>query len=160
MTLIPRTAFGRADEPALLLAHSPTYLDDGEAYDFRARSNRFPPAGIGGEAAFYVLYLAINHEAIESPVLVNILIDDVALPVTTVVLASDGVVRKRTVLEVSLLQPIPGEIGQGLFAPRGCWFQVEVKTAFEDAAAFLEIDAAEVEIDVVREGKVEGANPA
>jgi hypothetical protein len=159
--LTQRMALGRADVAALLMAHSPTYQDDGLNYDLLARSNRVALAGIGGEVAFYMLYLALAFEQ-PTPIAVTALIDDVRQPTKLYNLVGVGA-RKNVILEVSLLVPftgdVPGGATRGLFAPRGSWIQVEIASAFPGAAAFVQIDGVECEHEVVREGKAEGANP-
>jgi len=157
MPLIPRTCFGRSDEAALLMAHR-TYQDDGVNYDILFRTDRFAPAGVGGEAAFYLLYLALSFE-VATPIVITPIIDNVRLPGVPYALAPGLDARTDTVIEMSLMQPIPGHPTRGLYAPRGCWFQVEVATDFPGAAAFVQVDGVEVEVDIVQEGKVEGQNP-
>lgn len=157
MPLIPRLFFGRSDVSALLVAHA-TYQDDGQNYDIFFRNDRFPPAGVGGEAAFYTLYLALSFE-VETPITITPIIDDVRLPTVAYTLEPGADVRTDTIIEMSLMQPIPGYPTRGKFAPRGGWFQVEIASAFPGAAAFVQVDACEVEIEVVQEGKQEGANP-
>lgn len=158
--LTSRLCFGRADVAALLQTHH-GFLDDGADYDIFARSNRSAPAGIGGEAAFYLCYVTVAFDT-NTPLAVTILIDDVPQPTKLFNLVA-GAERTTTILEVSLLVPsppaVPNYATRGLWAPRGTWFQVELATVFADAAAYVAIDAVEVEIEIVQEGKKEGVNP-
>lgn len=159
--LTQRTFFGSADAAVLLRAHDDSYQDDGLNYDLLARSNRVALAGAGGEIAFYMLYLTVSYEQ-PTPIAVTAIIDDQRQPTKTFNLAGVGA-RKNVIVEVSLLVPfaadVPGYATRGLFAPRGCWLQVEIGSAFPGAAAFVQIDGVECEHEVVREGKVEGPNP-
>lgn len=157
MPLIPRVCFGRSDLAVLLMAHR-TYQDDGQNYDIFFRNNPYPPAGVGGEAAFYVLYLRLSFE-VATPIVITPIIDDTRLPAVPYALVPGADPRTHTVVEMSLMQPIPGHPTRGKFAPRGCWFQVEIASDFPGAAAFVQVDAIEVEIEVVQEGKREGQNP-
>lgn len=160
--LIPRLFFGRQDVAALLEAHT-TYQDDGEDYDIFLRTDRFPPAGIDGETAFYALHLALSYE-VALPIDVTAIIDDVRQPVKHYDLPALGAdVRKNTILEVPLMvglpNTVPGYATRGLFAPRGTWIQVELASAFAGAASFVQLDALQVEIDEVQDWKQEGPNP-
>jgi hypothetical protein len=160
--LIPRLCFGRADIARLLMAHQ-GFDDDGLFYDIFLRTDRFPPAGIDGETAFYALHLALSYE-VALPIDVIAIIDDVRQPVKHYDLPALGAgVRKNTILEVSLMvglpNTVPGYATRGLFAPRGTWVQVELASTYPGAASFVQLDALQVEIDPVQDWKREGPNP-
>lgn len=159
--LIPRLFFGRANAPNLLKANT-GFADDGVNYKLVGQTNRTAIAGIGGEVAFFMLYVTVKAEVNPTPLSFTVYIDDRPMIVKAVNVVG-GATRPRTVLELSLMQPlpntVPGYASRGLFALRGTWIQVLVETAFAGAGGFVQIDGIEVEHEIVREGKHEGANP-
>lgn len=159
--LIPRLCFGRADIARLLMAHE-GYDDDGLFYDVFLRTDRYPPGGIDAECAFYALHLALSYEQ-ALPIDVTAIIDDVRQPTKHYDLANVGAVRKNTILEVPLVIQLPATVPnyaeRGLFAPRGCWLQVELASSYPAAAAFVQLDAMLAEIDVLQSWTKEGPNP-
>lgn len=159
--LIPRLCFGRADIARLLMAHQ-GYDDDGLFYDVFLRTDRYPPAGLNGEAAFYALHLALSYEQ-ALPIDVTAIIDDVRQPTHHFDLADVAANRKNTILEVPLLVQFPATVPnyatRGLFAPRGCWLQVELASSYPGAAAFVQLDGMAVEIDEVQSWSKTGPNP-
>lgn len=139
------------------------YDDDGALYQFLATTDRVAIAGIGGEVAFYTLYVIIEYEVANTPIRITPIVDDVALDPIDFVLVGDGT-RKRTVIETALLTRFPNTIPNydtlSTFAPRGTWIQVQIASHFAAApAAFFRIDGVEIEHEIVQEGKQEGANP-
>lgn len=154
--------FGRGGAVAALCKGNTGGQDDSTAYNGLGLSSRMAIAGVSGEVAFYIIYLTVTYEQNGTPIEVTALIDDVALPTQTFVLAGDGS-RKTTVLEVALTTQFPPAVPnyatRGLFVPRGVWFQTRIATAFVGAAGYVRIDAAEIEHEVVRETKHQGANP-
>ena len=118
---------------------------------------------MGGEAAFFTLYVPITFDTDDTPIRVKVFLDDAQLIQRDFTLANAAdPAQLRTVLEISLMQKfdasVPGYNTAGLFAPRGCWFQMSIETVFLGGTGFVQIDGVEVEYEVVQEGKQEGQN--
>lgn len=151
------------DEPFLTTA----YDGDGDAgttFVGSARSNRVAPAGIGGECAFYALYVAVVSGEDDVPMIARVYVDDVAQPDFAFTLAGTGDdTKRRGVVEVPLEVPLPDSITNhatlGRWAPRGMWIQVELVTAFDETIAEVQIDGVEIEYDVLKEGRPSGESP-
>jgi hypothetical protein len=137
------------------------YTDAGEPYDARARSNRHPAAGAGGEAMHPAVSLVLTHR-VEAPV--GAPYDEVEVVVQAVL--DEAVVAERTV--VLRLTPIadrsnppalvtrtyhvgfsvPHEHGGQERArqfPRGTWFQLDVRWPGSDVI----VDGGDVEYEIV-----------
>lgn len=164
MGVVKHLFLGRNDGAgADLLKVGDTFQDDGEDYNGFAKSDPLAPAGLGGEAAFYTLYVPVTFDTDNTPLRVKVYLDDALLITRDFTLANPAdPTQLRTTLEISLMQKfdntVVGYNTAGLFAPRGCWFQVSIETVFLGGTAFVQIDGVEVEYEVVQEGKQEGQN--
>ena len=153
---IPVLVVGRADVPAIL-RHGVGYTDDGEVYDLVGRTDPFMPAGLGGEAAFYTIYVTTTHFAAATQLRVTPRIDGIPLASTAIVLntapTDDGEQRTH---EVGLSKPfVDGGLEKLRNAPRGSWIDVTIETTRSAAgvAARTVVDGIEVEFETVQEGK-------
>lgn len=154
---IPVLVVGHAAIPAVL-KHGDTYRDDGELYDLVGRSDPFMPAGLGGEVAFYTIYVTTTHFEAATTLRVTPRIDGVPLASTTIVLntapTDEG---EQRVHEIGLSKPyVVGGLEMLRNAPRGSWIDVTVESqlvaGFGVAARWI-VDGIEVEFETVQEGK-------
>lgn len=154
---IPVLVVGRATLPAIL-RHGVGYNDDDAVYDFLGRTDPYLPAGLGGECAFFTVYVTTTHFAASTVLRVTVRIDGVPLPATTIVLdtapGSDG---EQRVHEISLSKAyIDGGEEKLRYAPRGSWIDVTIesqRSAGLGTAARQIVDGIEVEFETVQEGK-------
>lgn len=154
---IPVIVVGRSSLPAVL-KHGVGYTDDDAVYDLVGRTDPFLPAGLGGEAAFYTIYLTTTHFAASATLRITPRIDGVPLASTLLVLntapGSDG---EQRVTEIGISQPyIKGGLEMLRNAPRGCWMDVTIETQRGVGLGTpdrLIVDGIEVEFEVVQEGK-------
>lgn len=128
--------------------------DGAEPIVLRARSNPLALAGIGGEAVFHNLYIALTraNEA-EWTFTVTPVVDQVAQePIDVVLLAAAAPVSE--ILELSLMQPFRDslDVVRSTFAPRGQWFQLLLSAA-NAPDALVSFDGIEIEYDVEIEGR-------
>ena len=164
MGIVKRIFLGRNDSTVAELYQTNTgNQDGGEDYNGYALSDRFAPAGVGGEVAFYTLYIPITFELDNTPISVSVQIDDEERVTYDFTLTNpEAPDRFKTILEVSLLEQLPNTVAnntlRGQWAPRGTWIQVELETTFVGGVGFVQIDGVELEHEVVQEGKVEGQN--
>lgn len=154
---LPILVLGRADAP-VLLKQGDGYLDDDLTFDLRGRSAPFMPAGLGGEAAFYTIYLTTTHFAPTTTLRVTPRVDGVTLPFTDVVLNTvPGAEGEQREHEIGLSLPyMVGGVERLRYAPRGNWMDVTIETVRAAGIGVGErtiIDGIEVEFEVVQEGK-------
>lgn len=154
---IPVLVVGRSTAPALL-RHGVGYSDDGEVYDLLGRSDPFLPAGLGGEAAFYTVYVTTTHFEVATVLRVTPRIDGVPLAATAIVLnTAPGPDGEQRVHEISLSKPyVDGGLEKLRYAPRGSWIDVTVETQRSvglGVAGRVIVDGIEVEFEAVQEGK-------
>lgn len=164
MGVVKHIFLGRGDgTAAALYTVNEGGQDGGEDYNGYALSDRFAPAGIGGEVAFYGLYIPLTFDTDATPLRVKVRIDELEVVdrLFTLVNASDPD-RIKAILEISLLVQLPGAVTnaakRGQWAPRGTWIQVELSTEFTGGVGFVQIDGVELEHEIVVEGKSEGQN--
>ncbi len=154
---IPVLVVGRATLPAIL-RHGVGYTDDGEVYDLVGRSDPFMPAGLGGECAFFTIYITTTHFEASSVLKVTPRIDGLPLASQTIVLnTAPGADGEQRVHEIGLSKPfIDGGLEKLRNAPRGSWIDVTIETTRSSGfgmAARQIVDGIEVEFEMVQEGK-------
>ncbi len=108
--------------------------DAGADVAVRLRTNEIAWAGVGGEALYQNVYLALSRfNALDWTIRVTPIVDDVVLAPVEIVLA--GVVNPVTeVVEVSLAQTRAN--GKSTYWPRGCWLALLIEA---DAAPDREV---------------------
>lgn len=154
--LTPVLVLGRADTAALLRPGL-GYDDDGALYDLVARTEDFMPGGLGGEAAFFTIYLTTTHYEVGTVFRITPYLDGVPLAATTLLFAtvSDG--GEERVTEIDLSVPyLVGGVEALRYAPRGQRFAVAVETRRAAGSGVNErqiVDGIEIEFEVVQEGK-------
>jgi hypothetical protein len=154
--LVPVLVVGRADDAALLRPGT-GYDDDGVAYDLLGRSAAFMPAGLGGEAAFFTIYVTTTHYEATTVLRVTPAIDGVTLASTDIVLGTSDPAGEQNVHEIDLSQAYTvGGVEKLRYAPRGQRLDVTIETlrgATLGVGARQIVDGIEVEFEVVQEGK-------
>jgi hypothetical protein len=163
---VPRLFYGGSDGK-LLSATGTSYLDDAATFDVLARTNRIAPAGPGGECAFFTLYLTTTRfdPGPDIRLLVTPIVDGAALAVRELNLsgAVDAAANPKglaEVNEISLMEAyMVNDAAQLMNAPRGSAIEFLITTAAADVPLDLvELSVAEVEYEVVREGRLPGVN--
>lgn len=154
---LPVLVLGRSDAP-VLLKHGDGYLDDDQVYDLLGRTDPYLPAGLGGEAAFFTVYLTTTHFQAVTVLRLTVRIDGVAVKTTDVVLnTAPGADGEQRVHEIDLSQPhMVAGVERLRYAPRGTWLDVTVETVRGQglgASARQIVDGIECEFEVVQEGK-------
>lgn len=153
----PVLVVGRMDAPAIL-KHGEGYFDDDQVYDLFCRSDPFMPAGLGGEVAFFTIYVTTTHFDPTTTLRVTPRVDGVALDPTEIVLntapGSDG---QRMVHEIGLSKPyLVAGVEKLRYAPRGSWMDVLIESQRAEGfgiGARQIVDGIECEFEVVQEGK-------
>lgn len=131
------------------------YLDRGIIYNLYAKTNRYAPAGAGGECVFPSLYVVVTFT--QSMLLyITPIVDGASLETQVIGLNANLTSTRQTrIFELGLSVPVMlGATERGRQAPRGTWFQALVETRFNgttDVPNQLIIEGLEVEYDVVRE---------
>lgn len=130
------------------------YKDRTVAYALSAKTNRYAPAGAGGECIFTSLYAVVTFSA-SVTVSFTPYIDGVALETQTISFVQNALVTRQTVSrELALSVPIlVAAVERGRVTPRGTWCQVEVSS---DDSVQVIIEGIEIEYEVVRESKMPG----
>lgn len=153
----PILVVGRSTIPAIL-KHGSSYLDDDAPYDMLGRSDPFMPAGLGGEVAFFTIYVTTTHYQAVTVLRVTPRVDGVPLDATTIVLntapTADGEQRVHEI-GLSKAYAIAG-VEKLRYAPRGSWMDVTIetlRTAGSGVGARQIVDGIECEFEVVQEGK-------
>lgn len=154
---LPILVLGRSTLPAIL-RHGAEYFDDDQVYDFVGRSDPFLPAGLGGEAAFYTIYVTTTHFTVGSVLKITPRIDGLPLASTVLVLnTAPGDEGEQRIHEVSLSKPyVSGGLEMLRNAPRGSWIDVTIETQRVLGAGVADrliVDGVEVEFETVQEGK-------
>lgn len=134
-------------------------LDLGDAVEFVALTNAYAPAGIGGEAIFVNLRLALFRDNAEDMVLeVTPVVDGVERDV--IELALPGVAAPaRSIHELGLAEYYPSALDpQIATALRGAWFQVEIRSLGPPESigvvdGQLVFEGLELEYEIVEEGR-------
>lgn len=153
---LPVLVVGLTTAPAIL-RHGVGYLDDDQVYDLYARTDPFMPAGVGGEAAFFTLYLTTTH--FDAPTILRVTprIDGNPLDSTTLVLNTASVDGVQRVSEIDLSVPhLVGGVERLRYAPRGGWMDVTIETLRvigTGIGARQIVDGIEVEFETVQEGR-------
>jgi len=149
----PKLFFGTRGSTGLLEVDR-GYKDRGIIYDLYAKTNRYAPAGAGGECIFPSLYAVVTFTETMLLYLTS-LVDGVALETLIIPLVSAGSARQTRSFELGLSVPLMvGGVEKGRQAPRGTWYQCLVETRFDAVANLpnqLIIEGLEVEYEVVRE---------
>lgn len=157
--LTPQLVVGRGNGTPAMLTVGSGYIDDDTNYELLGRSAPWAPAGVGGEAAFYSLYVTTRHFEDDVSLFITTFIDGVALPEVTRlnlvgVLLSPG---EQQVHEIGLSKPYaPAGVELLRYAPRGTWISVQIETQIVDgmgSAARQIVDGVECEFEIVQEGK-------
>lgn len=153
MTTSPQGWFMGGEGPHVLRGGVPNVQDAGAPIEPRAWSNTLAVAGIGGEAVYTNVYVALAHAnpAPWSFVVVPV-VDRVEMEPIEVELAAVGAPTSQ-VIELSLMQPfVVNEVVRATYAPRGQWFQLLLYA--EDAPdGLVSFDGFELEYEVEIEGK-------
>ena len=166
-TLLFGQGGGSAGGGNSLYRASATASDDaGVAFNIRARSDRFYPAGPGGEAIFTVLWLTVTT-AITPPtppapppnhvhLIITPYLDGVALDAQTLTITgplTGAQTRLTTKYEFGLSVPYLNPLGTEVFrtAARGASFEIQVATSSGVVAGELIAVQADLEYEVVRE---------
>lgn len=155
----PKLFFGTRNLNAFLEANR-GYLDRSVNYDLYAKTNRYAPAGAGGEAIFTSLYAVVTHTATMTLYITPIL-DGTALETQQIALVQNAQAARQTrAFELGLSVPVlVGGVEKGRVSPRGTWLQVLVETRFAtngQTPAQVLIDGLEMEYQVVRESQQPG----
>lgn len=163
----PLLFFGSREDSAFLLgdskAQSPdylNYLDRGEVYNLYAKTNRYAPAGAGGECIFTSLYAVFTFKK-SMLVYVTPILDGAELETQTIQLLQNPTASRQTrAFELGLSVPLAvAGIERGRVAPRGTWMQTLVETRFnlsDQKPAQLIVDGIELEYEIVRESQMPG----
>lgn len=109
------------------------YLDDGIVYNLLAITDRVFPAGVGGEASFDAFYVLVTYSR-RFRLYVSPIVDGALLPETLLDPLLDPAAEITKRFEVPLRIDALNSLGQpvgGKVAPRGGWFQLKVRTAFD-----------------------------
>lgn len=153
----PVLVLGRNDLP-VLLKHGDGYLDDDQTYDLLGRTDPYMPAGLGGEAAFYTVYVSTTHFVYTVVLRVTIRIDGVGIKTTDIVLNTvpdSAGEQRQTEIDLSQAYMVLGE-ERLRYAPRGQSLDVTIETvrsAGIGVGGRCVIDGIECEFEVVQEGK-------
>ena len=154
-----RLFFGQGGGNKVFLADPAATHDDSVDFDLLATTNRVAPGGVGGEAIFVTLWLAVTH-TMAVVIAVTPVLDGVELETQTVTLGAltdRAVSRFRLGLSVPFLNPLGTEVMR--VAARGCWLQTQVASAGGMAAGDLIIEGCELEHEVVRAAQPAEAVP-
>lgn len=152
----PHSFFGQRGDSHILELDGETYIDhDSYSYNLRARSNRYFPAGIGGEAIFPALYFTTIHNAAVS-LFVTPIVDGVTLETQRLDLPNLGS-NVASAHELGLSVPvIVSAVEVGRVYPRGTWLEVLVETRFDNdlyLASRVSVEGMECEYEIVRESR-------
>jgi len=159
----PTLLFGQGGGNSLYRASAAASDDAGVPFEVRARSDRFYPAGPGGEAIFTVLWLTVTTAitpATPTPSHVHLVItpylDGVALDAQTLTITgplTGAQTRLTTKYEFGLSVPYLNPLGTEVFrtAARGASFEIQVATSSGVVAGELIAVQADLEYEVVRE---------
>lgn len=156
---IPHIYLGQRSANMILENDPATFSDRGVyPYNVYAKTNRYAPAGAGGEAMFPAIYLTLSHFT-GGEVYVTPIVDGVALERQKIVLAAAGGVKTTKVYEYAVSMPVTiAAVEVARVYGRGTWIQVLVETVNSlGLASRVIVEAVEAEYEVVRESKFSGA---
>lgn len=149
----------QADGPKVFRLNA-GHTDDGRPIVMPAVPAEIAPAGAGGECVFHRLHLVVTHSmAAPVPVRVIPILDGVRKDAEAVLLVLSPAPDGRLVsapFKVDLGENIVGFDGisvVGRAALRGTWFSFRQDTPSGLADGDIQFDSAELEYEVVREGK-------
>lgn len=108
------------------------YLDDGIVYNLLAVTDRVFPGGVGGEASFDAAYVLVTYSR-RFRLYVSAVIDGAIVSETLLDPGADPAAEITKRFEVPLRIDALNALGQavGKVAPRGGWFQLRARTAFD-----------------------------
>ncbi len=155
----PKLFFGTRNANAMLEVDR-SFLDRAAKYDLYAKTNRYAPAGAGGECIFTSLYAVFTFTASMVLYLTPIL-DGANLETITVTLTQNPTATKQSkAFELGLSVPLlVAGVERGRVSPRGTWLQVLAETRHVingTTGTQVVIDGIEVEYEIVREAQQPG----
>lgn len=155
----PKLFFGTRNTNALLQVGR-GYQDRVMNYDLDAKTNRYAPAGAGGECIFTSLYAVVTFTR-NLVLSITPIVDGAELETQEIRLTQNLTESRQTrAFELGLSVPVTvAAVERARVSPRGTWFQVRVQTTFEatgDTPQSVIIDGLEVEYQVVRESQQPG----
>ena len=114
------------------------------------------PSGVGGEAMFYNVYLAISRSnTVQWQLTLTPIVDGVDLVAATITLAALAAGKAVTeIIEVPITEGFDQGAGEVLrYAPRGAWgtFRLEGVVSTPTASEELVLEGATLEVETVRE---------
>lgn len=161
-TPIPNLFIGRKDTLAEVFRWSDGETDgsNGGAGDTiypRAESVRWAPGGVGGEAIFTRMWIALTYDMAAVTLRFTPILDGVPQDGTggttdlrqTLALTAVPGTRKTERYEFTLYIPYDSDAVR--LALRGCWFQLLVDTTTTLGVGTLIIEQPEIEYEIVRE---------
>ncbi len=137
------------------LALGASGVDDlGAVVDARAETNAYAPAGIGGEAIYTNVYMALMRDCTTDVTLQFTPIVD-GTELAAIELTIPGVASPiRSTYEIGLAIPYPSAADPQIHtAPRGQWIQLRVETDGGLPDGRFVIEGLELEFEVVTEGQ-------
>jgi hypothetical protein len=151
--ITPHLFFGTGGTNDLLEVSPDAYDDDGLPFDILCASVPNAPAGIGGEAIFTAVWLAVQH-TMGLTLRFRFFVDEVELDHQDVTLVAQTS-PVTEILEFGLSQAILGPTGAEAVrqAPRGTIFVVQVESVDGLWDGTLLIAGRELEVEVVRESR-------
>ncbi len=166
-TPIPNLFLGRGDTAAHLMQWNVGNDDNGnpggDAIDLLARSVRFAPGGVGGEAIFTTIWVALTYDMDSVSVRFTPILDGIAQDGTggtvdlrqTVALTGTPGTRVTERFEFGMSLPYDDGSSSNAIrtALRGTWFQLLVDTVGGLGDGDLIIEQPEIEFEVVRESE-------
>lgn len=165
-TPVPNLFFGRKDTLAEVFEWSSGATDGsnggaGDQINPLAKTVRFAPAGVGGEAIFTRMWLALTYDMDAVTLRFTPILDGVAQDGTggtpdlrqTLTLAGTPGTRVTERWEFTLYRPYDDGVDPDAVrvALRGCWFQMMIDTTTTLGTGDLFIEQPEIEFEVVRE---------
>ena len=168
-TPIPNLFFGRADTLAEVFEWSDGATDGsnggaGDAIVLLAKSVRWAPAGVGGEAIFTRMWIALTYDMSAVTLRFMPILDGVpqdgagSTPDLRQTLALTGAPGTRVTERYEFTLAVPYDDGVDtdavMYALRGCWFQLQIDTTGNLGSGDLIIEQPALEYEVVRESLV------
>ena len=156
---VPHVYIGQRASNIILESDKTTFLDrNAYYYNLYAKTNRYAPAGAGGEAVFPAIYVTVTHFT-AGEIYVTPIVDGVALERQKVVLVAAGGVKTTKVYEYGVSMPVTiAAVEVARVYGRGTWIQVLVETVNgAGSVGRVIIESVEAEYEVVREWKQSGA---
>lgn len=156
---VPHVYIGQRSSNVILESDATTFLDHGAYYyNLYAKTNRYAPAGAGGDAMFPAIYVTVSHFT-QGEIYVTPIVDGIALERQKVVLAAAGGVKTTKVYEFAVSMPVTiGAVEVARVYGRGTWIQVLVETVNgAGSVGRVVIEQVEAEYEAIRESKLSGA---